>query len=528
MNKILFKISGILALVILSVSVCKSQPAKSRPNILFCLADDASFPFMGAYGCSWIKTPAFDRVARNGLLFTNAYTPNAKCAPSRASILTGRNSWQLEEAGNHVGNFPAKFKSIVEELSDQGYFVGYTGKSWAPGNPGEINGKPRQLTGAPYNNEKKERLTRYISSIDYAKNFDNFLSDASDGQPWFFWYGGNEPHRRYEFGSGIKKGGKTLDMIDKVPEFWPDNDTVRTDMLDYAYEVEYFDNQLSKMLDKLEASGQLDNTIVIITADNGMPFPRCKGQEYEFSNHMPLAIMWPAGIKNPGRVVDDYVSFIDFSPTWLDVAGISKDATGMQKITGQSLRPLLDGTKLRPERDNYVLIGRERHDFGRPNNQGYPIRGIIENNLLYLHNFKTELWPAGNPETGYLDCDGSPTKTFILNERRQKGDSALWKLAFGKRQQEELYDLKKDPYCLVNLAGQQAFNGTKKRLKSKLFEQLLLQEDPRMKGNGDVFDNYPFYSPKVWNFYENYMNGDRSVKTDWVEDADFEKTVIDK
>ena len=506
----------------------KEQNTVQRPNILFCIADDASFPYMGAYGVSWVKTPAFDKVANNGLLFTNAYTPNAKCAPSRACVLTGRNSWQLEEAGNHVGNFPAKFKTYVEELEDNGYNVGYTGKGWAPGNPGKINGVRRELTGKYYNDSLVEKkLTKGIAKSNYASNFDAFLADVDNDKPWCFWYGGREPHRIYEYGSGIKKGGKTLDMIDEVPGFWPDNDTIRTDMLDYAYEVEYFDNHLQRMLDKLEATGQLENTIIVVTSDNGMPFPRAKAQEYEISNHMPFAIMWPKGIKNPGRVIEEYVSFIDLAPTFLEAAGISKDSIQMESLTGQSLFPLFEEKKLHTEEDNYVLIGRERHDYGRPNNQGYPIRGIVRDSMLYLHNFKPELWPAGNPETGYLDCDGSPTKTFILNKRRENGESEYWELSFGKRGTEELFNLKTDMYCLDNLADNEVYASIKESLKAKLFEELEKQNDPRIMGNGDVFDNYPFYSEKVWNFYEKYMSGERDFNLSWVNESDFEEEKLD-
>lgn len=514
-------------LFLISITYFNAKSQENRPNILFCIADDASFPYFSAYGCSWVNTPAFDKVAENGILFTNAYTPNAKCAPSRACILTGRNSWQLEEAGNHVGNFPKKYKSFVEELKDQGYFVGYTGKGWAPGNPGTFDGKPRELTGKEYNQVIIERLTKWISAKDYASNFEHFLNDVPEEKPWFFWYGGHEPHRRYEFGSGINKGGKTLDMIDEVPGFWPDNDTIRTDMLDYSFEVEYFDKHLSDILNNLEKTGQLKNTIVVVTSDNGMPFPRCKAQEYEMSNHMPLAIMWPAGIKNPGRVVDEYISFIDFSPTFLELAQIPKNERRMKKITGRSLVPILENERLSKNDENFILIGRERHDIGRPNNQGYPIRGIIEGGMLYLHNFKPELWPSGNQETGYLDCDGSPTKTFILNERRRINHSIYWDLAFGKRQQEELFNLNEDPYCLNNLSDSSNFSLLKEKLKAKLFEQLKLQNDPRIYGNGDVFDNYPFESNKFWNFYEKYMNGDRSIKTGWVNKTDYEEMPID-
>jgi len=103
----------------------------SRPNILFAIADDMGHA--GAYGTPWVRTPNFDRLAKQGVLFLNAYTPNAKCSPSRACILTGRNPWQLEAAANHWPYYPAKFKSCMEALADGGYFVGFTGKAWAPG-----------------------------------------------------------------------------------------------------------------------------------------------------------------------------------------------------------------------------------------------------------------------------------------------------------------------------------------------------------------------------------------------------------
>src|SRR5699024_4085168 len=147
-----------------------------------------------------------------------------------------------------------------------------------------------------------------------------------------------------------------------------------------------------------------------------MPFPTIKGQEYAYSNHEPLAIMWKNGIKNPGRIVNDFVSFIDFAPTFLELAGLNAESVGMRPITGKSLTDILYSPKsgtVNPDRD-FVLIGKERHDVGRPHDWGYPIRGIVTKDYLYLHNFKTNRWPAGNPETGYLNVDGSPTKTNIL------------------------------------------------------------------------------------------------------------------
>lgn len=513
----------ISVLTILGGCQDKSKKSEKRvPNILFAIADDASWKHFGAYGCDWVKTPAFDRVAKNGILFTRAYTPNAKCAPSRSCILTGRNSWQLEEACNHSPNFPTKFKTYPEAFSENGYFVGCVGKGWAPGNPGKIDGKKRELTGTKFDALKTTPVTAGISTNDYAANFEAFLAACPEDKPFCFWYGCFEPHREYEFKSGINKGNKSVDDIDEVPSFWPDVDTVRTDMLDYAFEIEHFDAHLSRMLQKLEEIGELDNTIVIVTADNGMPFPRIKGQEYEYSNHLPLAVSWPDGIKNPGRIVDDFVNFIDFVPTYLELAGLTVEGIGMQNTTGNSLTDIFYSEKngmVNPERD-FMLIGKERHDVGRPNDEGYPIRGIIQNNYLYIRNFKPERWPAGNPETGYLNCDGSPTKTYILDTRREKGQFEYWQLNFGKRVSEELYNIKEDPFCMKNLAADESYRELKDQMNNEMVEKLREQGDPRILGKGDIFENYEYFG-EVKNYYNRYMQGEK-VPAGWVNKSDYD------
>ena len=530
MNRRDFLKNASLAALAFSISIqkrCKNdKPGTSGtpPNILFCVAEDVSYPHMSAYGCSWINTPGFDRVAKEGVLFSNAYTPNAKCAPSRACILTGRNPWQLEEACNHMCFFPAKFKTYAETLTEHGYYVGYIGKGWGPGVPGQVNGKKRQLTGNLFNEKKTTSPARGISNSDYAANFRDLIESKPDGKPFCFWYGGHEAHRGYEYGSGIKKGGKKLSDIDRVFSFWPDNETVRTDILDYAYEIEYFDQHLQKMLDLLEKRGELDNTLVIVTADHGMPFPRIKGQAYEYSNHIPLAIMWKNGMKNPGRVVDDFVSFIDLAPTFLEVAQVEEKGSGMQPIEGKSLTDIFYSDKsglVNAERD-HVLVGKERHDVGRPHDWGYPIRGIVKDGYLYIHNFEPSRWPAGNPETGYLNCDGSPTKTEILNDRRTNGSSILWNQSFGKRPKEELYNIKNDPDCVHNLADQSEWQDKKKKLKEQLFNELKAQGDPRMFGRGNVFDEYIYSDEKTRNFYERYTNGEK-IKAEWINKTDYEK-----
>ena len=502
------------------------QTKANRPNILFAIADDWGFGHAGAYGCNWVRTPSFDRVARDGILFKRAYTPNAKCAPSRAIILTGRYSWQLEQAANHMNVFPAKFGGFVETLEANGYFTGYTGKGWGPGIANDAEGKRRLITGRSFAKRKAKPPARGISNNDYSSNFSDFLSAVPEGKSWCFWYGTTEPHRGYEYGNGVKNGKKLSD-VDRVPAFWPDNETIRNDMLDYSMEVEHYDMHLGRILAALKESGQLDDTLVIATSDHGMPFPRCKGQAYEYSNHIPMAAMWSKGINGKGRIVEDYVSFADLAPTFLEVAGVKTPAPIMQPITGRSLTDVFDSPEsgqVITERD-HVLIGKERHDVGRPANGGYPIRGIVKGDKLYIRNYETNRWPGGNPETGYLNCDGSPTKTILLNQRRE-GTPKFWQMNFGKRPTEELYDLKADPDCVKNLAEDQVHLKLKYKLSNQMEEELTEQGDPRQSGNGKIFDSYPFVGN--WNnFFENFTSGKKTPGTGWVNASDYEKTPLD-
>jgi len=519
------KLFQLVVITVMMVAGPAKAATAARPNILFALADDWSYGHAGTLGCSWVKTPTVDRLAQQGILFNNAHTPDAKCAPSRACILTGRNPWQLKEAANHWCYFPLEFKTYPEVLGEHGYFVGTTGKGWAPGVATNAVGKPRQMVGKPFNQRTLIPPTPQVDRNDYAANFADFLKAAPEGLPWSFWFGCREPHRDYEYGSGVAKGGKKLEDLPRVPGFWPDNEAVRNDMLDYAYEVEHFDRQLGQMIAMLEQRGELDNTIIIVTSDNGMPFPRVKGQEYELATHLPLVISWKNGIAQPGRVANDYVSFIDLAPTFIELAGLRWEETGMAPAAGQSLVDLLQNrepSQSNPRRD-HVLLGRERNDVGRPHDQGYPIRGIAKNEMLYLHNFETNRWPACDPETGYMDTDGSPTKTAVLESRTNGLSSRYWELSFQKRVGEELYDLKHDPECLTNLVGQIAYARAAEQLKTQMMSELKQQEDPRVLGRGHIFDEYPSADVAVRGFYERYQRGE-VMKTGWINPSDFEKS----
>ena len=458
-----------------------------RPNILFAIADDASH--FGCYGHTFVQTPSIDRVAQHGIRFDNMFTTNPKCAPSRASILAGKHTWQLKEACTHWCVFPGpeEFDVYPDVLEHAGYHVGFTGKGWGPGD-WQRRGRTRNPAGTTYNERTLEPPDNSaISPRDYTANFADFLADRPDGAPFCFWYGGHEPHRRYVPGEGIAHG-KAADDLQEVPPYWPDTDVVRSDMLDYAFEIEWFDRHLGRMLDLLEQAGELQNTLVIVTSDNGAPFPRVKGNMYDDDFRLPAVAMWPQRIA-AGRAVQDLCSFIDLMPTFLDVAGVQIPP----ELPGRSLTDIFDARQSGRITDarNRAYMGRERHDLGREGDVGYPVRCVRTPQYLYVRNFKPDLWPAGNPETGITGCDGSPTKSLIVALNEQ-GESRHFELCFGKRPGEELYKVDTDPHCLNNLADNPDHTGTLAQLRDELEQVLHETGDPRIAGQGDIFDTYEY------------------------------------
>ncbi|MFT4567328.1 MAG: N-sulfoglucosamine sulfohydrolase [Saprospiraceae bacterium] len=459
----------------------------SRPNILFIIADDASRDSMGIYGSEYIKTPNFDRIGKEGVVFKNAYVCNPKCSPARACLLTGRYSWQLEEATNHRPFLSDKWKFYPDMLEASGYTIGLTGKGWGPGE----HNHPRNPAGP---NFKKIRCTPPYSGIntnDYSANFTAFLETTKSNKPFCFWLGAREPHREYEKDSWKKAKIDTSKVT--VPAYYPDNPTIVGDLADYALEVEWLDQQIGKCLKILEDKGLLDNTIIIATSDHGMPFPRVKGQIYDDGFHTPFVVRWGKGIK-PGRVVDDFISFPDLAPTLLEVAGIPKHP----QMTGKSFLDILksdmSGT-VDPTRD-HTLLGKERHDIGRTDGEllsvSYPSRAIRNEQFLYIRNFKPHRWPAGDPEYGYKNCDNSPTKEYLVELDKSDPDYKYYEMAFSFRPPEELYDMNSDPDCVKNLASNSEFDKTKQRLWTQLEAELIKQEDPRVLGKGNIFDYYPY------------------------------------
>ncbi|WP_413994248.1 sulfatase [Maribacter sp. 2307ULW6-5] len=400
----------------------------SRPNVLFMIADDWSSPHAGAYGDSLVRTPTFDWLASEGALFENAYCAAPSCSPSRASILLGKYPHQMESAGNLWSVIPDKFPNWVSLLKAAGYHTGKTRKGWGPGDF-EAGGYQHNPSGKDYD------------------SFNTFLEERKEGQPFTFWFGSADPHRIYETNTGVRTG-MDPDRV-TVPAFFPDTPCVRNDLLDYYYEVERFDRECGNLIATLKKEGLLENTIIVMTSDNGMPFPRAKANLYDYGTRMPLAIYWKGRIEG-GKRISEFMNFVDFAPTFLEAASLEIPSG----FSGNSLLELFTEEGSKSGRDK-VFLERERHANVRMGDLSYPARAVRTKDFLYIRNFEPDRWPAGDPNAHqsvgqYGDVDNSITKFQIMQMEGRPTDKDYFQLAFGKRPAEELYVLANDPYNINN------------------------------------------------------------------------------
>jgi N-sulfoglucosamine sulfohydrolase len=448
----------------------ETRQAAPRPSVLIVIADDWSSPDAGALGNTAVRTPAFDRIAREGVRFNHAFVAAPSCTPSRAAILTGQWPHRLEAGANLWGMLPAKYAVYPDLLERAGYVVGLTGKGWGPGDF-KAGGRSRNPAGPAF------------------QSFAAFLEKLPADRPFAYWIGPSDPHRPYEAGAAASAGLKPA--AGRVPANLPDVPAVRNDLLDYYFEVERFDRALGDALALLEKSGRLDNTIVIVTGDNGRPFPRDKGNVYDGGARVPLAIRWPGRAK-AGVVSDAFVSLTDLAPTLLEAAGLTVPGD----MTGRSLRPLLDGGE-QAGRDR-VFFERERHAHVRAGNLSYPIRAVRTKDYLYVRNVAPDRWPAGDPvmvsSVGpFGDVDHGPSKDFILAYRDDPAIAPFYARAFAKRPAEELYALAADPDQLANVVDRPEHAAARTRLRGMLDEWMKTTKDPRASSDTDPFSSYPYF-----------------------------------
>jgi arylsulfatase A-like enzyme len=453
-----------------------SAAAAERVNLLLVLIDNWAYPHASIYGDGSARTPHFDRVARQGMLFEQAYCVVPSCSPARSVLLTGRPIHQLEAAANLWAYLPRKFTTYTELLEQSGYAVGYQEKGWSPGDEA-AEGRPRNPAG-----------------VKFAR-FEDFLRGVKPDQPFCYWAGPVETAlHQWQVGGGVKAGIDPSKV--RVPGYLPDSPEVRSCIADYYQAVERADANLGRVLEALERSGRAERTLVVVAGDNGWQMPHGLANVYDAGVRVPMAVRWPRRVAAGGRH-EGFVDFLDFAPTFLSAAGIAPPP----EMSGRNLLPLLEGGGMADR--GHVFLERERHANVRAGDRSYPCRAVRTRDHLYIRNFAPSLWPAGDPEAWmavgpYGDVDNTPAKAFILAHRDAPALRRFYDINFGKRAAEELYDLRQDPDQTVNLAGRPEVAEAQARLAWMVEQWMRRTGDPRAADpDDDRWDRYPYYGGSV-------------------------------
>ncbi|MEM9369146.1 MAG: sulfatase, partial [Planctomycetota bacterium] len=302
----------VMAMLISIGAVTGDEP---RPNFVFFIADDISHDDLGCYGHPTMQTPHIDRLAESGLRFNNAYLTISSCSPSRCSIITGRYPHNTGAPELHT-TLPEGQVLFPGLLKNAGYYTALSGKHHM-------------------GNYASEGFDLVSGGKGPGKEGDwvDLVNQRPRDKPFFFWFASTDAHRSWAQ-SDEAPDYQLEDMV--VPPYLIDDAATREDLTGYYHEVSRFDHYIGKVVEELERQGVLDDTVIIVAADNGRPFPRCKTRLYDSGIKTPFVVHNPKHVTQ--GVTDRLVSTIDISATVLDLAGIEKDA----RIQGMSFAPILN------------------------------------------------------------------------------------------------------------------------------------------------------------------------------------------
>lgn len=448
------------AIVVLLVAVvmtvgCRERGAtttaesKSRPNVLLIVADDLAYHDLGCYGNNQVATPALDGLAADGVRFDAAFTPTALCRPSRWAMYSG-----MYPHTNRITGFNSIRKDLPvlhKTLKMNGYRTGVVGKAALLHQTGHLDYQTQARTIS-------EAGPRGFSGGDVqqaAKETETFLGVAGD-EPWFLMIGFHDPHRPYDRKATIKP----KDV--RVPPYLPDTAEVRRDLAGYYAAVENLDRGISLVLKVLQQSGDAENTIVMFVSDHGPGFAFAKSTLYDAGTRVPMIVRWP-GITKPDTTINEFVSFIDIYPTFLQVAGIDAPKT----IQGKSFLSLLQG-----ERDAQRFVAFFEHTDNKRSK--YPMRGVRTAKYKYIRNFTPEAPFKANlmDQTSWISLVDAATNNPKIAARVN---------AYLHRPAEELYRIKDDPFELKNLAGEPDVAEDLMRLREMVREWMEATQDPLLQ-----------------------------------------------
>ena len=427
----------------------KEEHLPQMPNIIFIIADDMNWDDCGAYGHPHIRTPNIDRMADNGMMFTNAFLTTSSCSPTRASLITGMYPHQTDAEQLHWP-IPAGKTTFVELLKESGYWTAQAGK-WHMGD--YITDRFDFLASEEAFYELAG--AREIPDLPPADGslchlWLPTLQIRPDDKPFFLWLAASDPHRPYQENTIPDPHGPD-DAV--IPPYMPESPEVREDFAMYYDEITRMDGYIGQVLDELERENIAGNTLILFISDNGRPFPRDKTTMYDGGIKTPFILQWPAVVK-PGSISESLVSAVDIAPTFLKLAGLEPGNTFIGKDFSQIL------TEPQKEIREYIFAQAHWHDHERM------YRAVRDKRFKYIRNFYPDL-----PNTPPADALNSPTfhKMLELKEKGQLNESQK-NVFIAPTPEEELYDLDKDPFELNNLAEDPEFKEVLERMQGVLKE----------------------------------------------------------
>ena len=466
----LSKTATILALSYTFLSLAINTPAadspsealeSTRPNVILFIADDVSWNDYGCYGNSQARTPNIDRLAEHGIRFTEAYLTASSCSPSRASIITGRyphNNGKAAELHEPIAwNLPW-FPALLRQA---GYYTALVGKNHM------------RSAKAPSGEKNQPKAFDFIHGGNAKGNSGGHatwvktVNERPKNKPFFFWFAAHDAHRGWDADKQWNAdlyGLKHQDVA--IPPFLSNDLPTQQDLASYYNEVTRFDYFIGQVVATLKTQDELDNTLILVMADNGRPFPRAKTRLHDSGMKTALVAHWPSGIKSSSSACSSLVSAIDIAPTILQLAGVQV----AKEMQGVSIEPLF--------KDPNAVV--RHHAFSEHNWHDYEAHGrsVRSEGFLYIRNYRPYLaWQ------GPADSVRSPSHVQLQALRDSSSLSqAQADIFLEPRPIAELYHVDTDPHQLHNLADDSTYDITRRRM-----EHLL---DQWMKETGDsVPDN---------------------------------------
>lgn len=423
----------LLIFCFIALFVLKISAQNNKPNVIIFIADDVTFDDLGCYGNKQVQTPNIDKLAAAGIRFSNFYLTASSCSPSRNSIITGRYPHNAGAAELHTQP-PLEMVSFPEILKNNGYYTVSSGKFHL----GEYARRGFDVIHEKGNEVGNGGEEKWMAAI----------TERPKDKPFFMWFAAFDAHR--DWGENSFSGTHKPEEL-TPPFYLADDMKTKTDLAAYYDEIKRFDHHIGQIVSELKLQNVLDNTLIVVMADNGRPFPHSKTRVNDRGMKTPFVVHWPKKIRKPA-ISKSLISAVDIAPTILDMAGIEAP----EQFQGKSFSKIMakPGTEFR----NFIFAEHNWHDFEAHE------RMVRDKKYMYILNSRPFF-----PQLGPADAIGSPSYEELV-ELKKKGQITEIQadIFVNPRPQEEFYDLNADPFQFNNLASNAEFANEMERLRKVL------------------------------------------------------------